>query len=243
MFAVRRGRSRALLTVPVLGLALLASACGGNASSGAGTTKASVTPGMSSGSSGTSSGSSMPGTSSGQSMPTMTSYPPISPGPTATGTHNPADVEFASGMIPHHGQAVMMSDLLLARGRNLKVKALAQQIKQEQTLEISALAGWLKGWGAAVPDPYASMSEETAGPGRNGMMSNAQMRQLESATGTSADKVFLTLMPEHHQGAIDMAKTELIKGVNPEARKLARSIITRQSAEIVEMKTMLATLQ
>ncbi|HET9655736.1 MAG TPA: DUF305 domain-containing protein, partial [Kineosporiaceae bacterium] len=222
MSAARGGRSRSLLAVPVLGLALAVSACGGASGGGGGAT----TSGTSSGSSGMSSSGSMPGMSSGQSMPSMTSYPPVTPGPSATGAHNAADVAFASGMIPHHGQAVVMSDLLLARSGNAEVKGLAQRIKQEQTPEITALAGWLKGWGSTVPNPYAVMDDQMAGMGQGGMMSNAQMRQLESAMGTGADKVFLTLMPEHHQGAIDMAKTELAKGVNPEARKLAESIIT-----------------
>ena len=68
------------------------------------------------------------------------------------------------------------------------------------------------------------------------------MAQLGAAKGVTADRVFLTLMPEHHQGAIDMAKTELLGGTNPEARKLAQAIIDAQTAEIAQMKTMLAAL-
>lgn len=146
-------------------------------------------------------------------------------------------------MITHHGQAVVMSDLLLARTSSAEVKALAQRIKEAQAPEITAMAGWLKGWGAGVPDPYASMGDQMAGMDHGGMMSSGQMRQLESAMGTSADKVFLTLMPEHHQGTIDMARTEVATGLNPETKKLARSIISSQTAEITQMKTMLATLR
>jgi uncharacterized protein (DUF305 family) len=180
--------------------------------------------------------------SGGQSMPSMTSYSPVTPGPAATGAHNAADVAFAVGMIAHHGQAVVMCDLLLARTSSAELKALAQRIKGAQAPEITAMAGWLKGWGTGVPDPYTSMGDQMAGMGRGGMMSGGQMRQLESAMGTSVDKVFLTLMPEHHRGAIDMARTELAKGANPEAKKLARSIISSQTAEITQMRSMNAAL-
>ena len=133
MSAARRGRSRALLAVPALGLALVVSACGGTSGGGGGTTTPGTTLGMPSGSSGMPEDGSMPGMSSGQAMPGMVSYPPVTPGPAAAGAHNAVDVAFATGMIPHHGQAVVMSDLLLARSSTPEAKAFAQRIKQEQT--------------------------------------------------------------------------------------------------------------
>lgn len=172
-------------------------------------------------------------------MPPVTSYPAVVPGPAAAGARNAADLAFATAMIPHHGQAVVMSDLLLARGGDAEVKALAQRIKQEQIPEIAAMAGWVKGWGVAVPDPYAALSGAMTTHG--GMMSDAQLRQLAFVTGTAADKLFLTLMIQHHQGAIDMAEKELAEGVNPEATKLAQSIVATQSAEIAQMKQLLGS--
>jgi uncharacterized protein (DUF305 family) len=75
-----------------------------------------------------------------------------------------------------------------------------------------------------------------------GMMSDEQMNQLHMAAGSAADRTFLTLMQEHHQGAIDMSKTELAQGSNPQAKTLAQAISTSQAAEIAQMKTMLAGL-
>jgi uncharacterized protein (DUF305 family) len=144
-------------------------------------------------------------------------------------------------MIPHHGQAVQMADMILAKTSNPDVKALAERIKGAQTPEIVTMAGWLKGWGQTVPDPYAHSAGMT-GMEHGGMMSDEQMNQLDKASGAGADRVFLTQMQEHHAGAIDMAKTELAQGSNPEAKKLAGSISTSQTTEIAEMKAMLAKL-
>ena len=167
----------------------------------------------------------------------MASYPPVTPGPAASGAHNDVDVMFATEMIPHHGQAVQMADMILAKTGNARVKALAERIKAAQSPEIAAMAGWLKGWGSTVPDPYAHLAG-MAGMEHGGMMGAEQMDQLDKATGAAADRVFLTQMQEHHAGAVETAKREIKNGSNPEAKKLARSIVTSQTAEIAEMKAM-----
>jgi uncharacterized protein (DUF305 family) len=233
---------RAIMAASAVGLAAVLAACGGGSGSTAATSSQPMTTSAApstdtSSSSGTAgaSGAGMPG-----GMASMT-YPPVTPGPAAAGAHNAADIAFAEGMIPHHGQAVQMADMVLAKTSTADVKALAEQIKKAQGPEIATMSGWLKGWGQKVPDPYAAVSGGMAGMG-GGMMSNEQMHQLDVATGRTADKVFLTLMPEHHEGAIAMAKTELAHGVNPEAKKLAQSIIASQTAEITQMKKLLATI-
>ncbi|HEY6794149.1 MAG TPA: DUF305 domain-containing protein [Kineosporiaceae bacterium] len=244
-------RTRLLSAAPALGLAVVLAACGGG--SGADTTSpagsaAASSGGSSAAASATSSGmAGMPGMSSGAGGASSggtaaLSYPPVTPGPAAKGAHNAEDVAFATGMIPHHGQAVEMADMVLAKTGNPQVKALAEQIKKAQSPEIAILSGWLKGWGQKVPDPHMAMSGDMGGMTMTGMMSDAQMKQIEDATGISVDKVFLTLMQEHHSGAIAMAKTELAKGANPEAKKLAQTIITSQSAELTQMKKMVAAL-
>jgi uncharacterized protein (DUF305 family) len=68
------------------------------------------------------------------------------------------------------------------------------------------------------------------------------MDRLGAASGASADTSFLTFMIQHHQGAVEMAGTERDQGANPEAKALAQSIITSQTAEIAEMKKLLAAL-
>lgn len=168
-------------------------------------------------------------------------YPAVTPGPAVQGPYNDADVQFATGMIPHHGQAVMMADMVLATTSNPQVKKLAEDIKAAQGPEINAMAGWLKGWGAPVPDPYADLGHGASGM-EGSMMTAEQMSQLQSARGVDADKMFLTMMPEHHRGAITMAQQEIAKGSNPDAKKTAQSIIDSQTAEIETMRQLLGRL-
>lgn len=161
-------------------------------------------------------------------------------GKPAAGPHNAADVTFASMMIPHHTQAIQMSDLLLAKqGIDAKVTGLATRIKTEQTPEITAMSGWLAGWGE---DPSPSSMGGMAGMDHgDGTMSRADLDKLAKATGQDAAKQYLTGMVAHHRGAVAMAGTELAQGQNPEAKKLAQDIITGQQAEISEMSTLLKT--
>jgi uncharacterized protein (DUF305 family) len=79
-------------------------------------------------------------------------------------------------------------------------------------------------------------------PTHAGMMTDAQMSELEQAGGVEGERLFLQLMIDHHQGAIDAAETELDKGVHPPARELAASIAASQSAEIAEMRHLLSQL-
>ena len=152
--------------------------------------------------------------------------------PGASG-HNAADVTFASEMIPHHGQAVAMADLALETAVSQDVKELANQIKAAQDPEIQTMSGWLRGWGAPVPDAQAMHHGE-------GMMSMEQMDRLEEATGAQFDRLWLEMMVEHHEGAIAMARTELTSGASPQAKKLAQAIIDGQAKEIATMKALLA---
>jgi uncharacterized protein (DUF305 family) len=235
-------RPRAATAVSALGLAVVLAGCGASSGTSAATSSTPMTTSATdtalASAGGTAGASGMGGMSGG--MASMT-YPPVTPGPAATGAHNAADGAFAEGMIPHHGQGVQMADMILAKTGTADVKVLAGRIVAAQGLEIAAMSGWLKGWGRTVPDPYAAMSDGMGGVG-GVMMSNTQMQQLDAAQGAAADKVFLTLMPAHHRGAITMAKTELAKGVNPAVRKLAQSIITSQAAEITQMHTMLTAM-
>lgn len=159
-------------------------------------------------------------------------------GTPAAGPHNDADVMFATMMIPHHLQAIEMSDLLLAKsGVDPKVTDLATRIKAAQGPEVDQMNGWLAGWGA---------NPSTGGMGGmdhgkdDGMMSQADMDALETADGEQAAKLFLTGMVKHHQGAVQMAQTELEQGSNPDGKLLAQTIITAQNTEIAEMNKLLA---
>lgn len=169
-------------------------------------------------------------------------------------THNNADVTFAQGMIPHHQQAIEMSDMLLGKqGIDPKVVSLANEIKNAQGPEIGQLQGWLQEWGAsATPAPSttgmpghempggADMGEMPGmGGGGHGMMSQADMAALQNAQGAEASRLFLTQMIEHHKGAIIMAQQEIDNGQFPAAVEMARNIVSSQQAEIDTMQAML----
>jgi uncharacterized protein (DUF305 family) len=145
---------------------------------------------------------------------------------------NDADVTFAQGMIPHHQQAVEMADLADGRAESPEVIDLAERIKAAQDPEIEQMQGWLEDWGQEMPE---AMDHE----GMSGMMSEDDMTALEGASGAEFDEMFLTMMIEHHEGAIEQAETELDEGQNAEAVELAQTIIDAQQAEIEEMQGIL----
>ncbi|PCN47731.1 DUF305 domain-containing protein [Curtobacterium sp. 'Ferrero'] len=153
----------------------------------------------------------------------------------AAAAHNRQDVTFAQMMLPHHEQAVSMSDTLLAKGSGVDtdVAALAKQITAEQSPEIEQLTSWLRAWGE--PTEMPSMS------GMSGMMSDSDMRDLDQASAKDAGKLYLEQMIQHHEGAVEMAKTEVEKGENTDAVKLAKSIVSSQTEQIQQMQDMLAS--
>lgn len=159
--------------------------------------------------------------------------------PGADAAHNQADIEFARGMIPHHQQAVEMSEMVIERGGDPEVVALATQIRDAQAPEIELMRGWLEDWGADQPDD-GHQAHGGMGMDDMGMMSDADMDRLHDASGPAMDTMFLEMMIRHHQGAITMAETELRDGEYPDALDLARTIIRTQQAEIDQMRSMLA---
>src|SRR3546814_625249 len=151
-------------------------------------------------------------------------------------THNQADVTFAEQMIPHHSQAVEMSDMLLSKeGIDPRVTALAEQIKAAQGPEIEQLQAWLTSWGQSssssgmnMPTTSHSMEGMTPSTSMNmpmpsesmgmtpgmmeGMMSADDMTALQNAQGTDAANLFLAQMIDHHRGAVALAQTEVDSG-------------------------------
>lgn len=174
----------------------------------------------------------------GSSMPSMdhgSSTMPATAAPLDEVLHNAADTMFVQGMIPHHRQAVEMSEIILEKQDiDPQVTALAARIKAAQAPEISTMTGWLKTWN----EP----EEMSAGHGMSGMMSQDDMDALKSAQGAEAAKLFLTQMIAHHEGALMMAKTEEASGENADAVALSKNIIAAQEAEIQEMQALLGTL-
>jgi uncharacterized protein (DUF305 family) len=160
--------------------------------------------------------------------------------PAAAEAHNDADVMFAQQMIPHHTQAIEMSDTLLAKqGIDPRVTELANQIKAAQGPEIQQMQGWLTQWGTPSMPPMSGHGDM---PGMSGIMSEQDMTALKDAQGVDAGKLFLTQMITHHKGAITMAQSEIKDGQYPPAVEMARAIVTTQQQEIDTMNGILASL-
>ncbi len=153
--------------------------------------------------------------------------------------HSDADVSFAAGMVPHHQQAIEMSDIILAKqGIDQRVVDLANEIKAAQGPEIATMQQWLTAWGA----PAMNHEGHDMGDMGMGMMSDQQLVQLRAAQGVDAARQYLTGMIAHHEGAVRMAQTELDTGKAEDAKKLARDIIDAQQREIATMKQILGSL-
>ena len=159
--------------------------------------------------------------------------------------HNDADVMFAQMMIPHHQQAVEMSETLLAKDDiPQNVADFAQGVIDAQGPEIDRMNAMLEAWGQQPMnmDDMDGTGGMGGHGGMSGMMSEDDMQQLEDATGTEAAKLYLEQMTRHHEGAVDMAEQQVADGQNPQAVALAEQVIEDQEAEIQEMKTMLENL-
>jgi uncharacterized protein (DUF305 family) len=178
------------------------------------------------------------GTTAGSGNEGASPTPPTTASASARATFNPADVMFAQMMIPHHQQAVEMAELAETRAADPEIKELAQKIKAAQDPEIATMRGWLRAWGA----PEMLMGEEHSGHGMPGMMTEEDMAELEASEGGTFDRMFAEMMIEHHEGALEMARTELSRGANADAKELAERIIATQQAEIDQMKAILRRL-
>ncbi|WP_413543569.1 DUF305 domain-containing protein [Citricoccus nitrophenolicus] len=187
---------------------------------------------------------STPATSSAAATSTATDT--AAPSATATGSaeeisaeHNDADVMFAQMMLPHHEQAVVMSEMLLAKDDiPAEVADFAQQVIDAQGPEIERMNAMLTAWDA---EPMGDMEGMDHG-GMSGMMSEEDMAALEEAQGTEAARLYLEQMTAHHEGAVDMAQEQVDNGQNPQAVTLAEQVIDAQEAEITEMQRMLQDL-
>ena len=143
-----------------------------------------------------------------------------------------SDAMFLQMMIPHHEQAVVMSDLALSISKDADVLKLAKQIKDAQAPEIIKMQGWLTDAGLSE-DPGHSM-----GDGMGGMLSDSELSALKVSTGKAFDKLFLAGMIAHHEGAIQMVMM-IENSPNSEIKNLGQAIVKSQSAEIDLMKELL----
>ncbi|CUR59849.1 Lipoprotein [metagenome] len=172
----------------------------------------------------------------------------------STTEHNSADVAFASDMITHHAQALSMVDLTLDRDLDPEVQALAEDIREAQGPEIETMADWLTAWGEDVPatmrdhvngghdmDDMSDNMDDMGHDDMPGMMSADDIDELENSSDAEFQDMWLEMMIEHHEGAVEMAQTEQSDGRFKDAVDLAGQVITTQTAEIETMKELLGS--
>lgn len=168
--------------------------------------------------------------------------------------HNDADVAFASDMLQHHAQAVSMVDLTRNRPLDPEVQQLAEQIRDAQAPEIETFTDWLTDWDEEVPktirdhtnaghnmDDMGDMGDSMEGMDSDmpGMMSADDMTALKDASDAEFQTMWLEMMVEHHEGAVEMAQTETEDGQYTPAIDLADNIAFSQTEEIETMKSLL----
>ncbi|MEU7005273.1 DUF305 domain-containing protein [Streptomyces sp. NPDC046332] len=161
----------------------------------------------------------------------------------AAGAFNDADVAFAQAMIPHHQQALEMAKLADGRAEDTGVKKIVADVEKAQDPEIRTMRSWLKAWGK--PESAGQSGHgggHGAGHAMAGMMSEQDMKDLESLRGRAFDRKFAELMIAHHEGAVEMAETEQKDGRDATAKKLAGDVVRTQSAEIAELRKILDRL-
>lgn len=151
-----------------------------------------------------------------------------------------ADVRFMQGMIAHHAQAIYMSRMAAAHGASARLQKLATKIDQSQQAEIRLMQGWLRANGQSAPD--TSSWRHMMMPG---MLTAEQLRQLDASQGAEFDRQFLTLMIQHHRGALSMVH-DLIStpgaAQDVDVSVFANDVETVQTAEIDAMLKMLNEL-
>jgi uncharacterized protein (DUF305 family) len=181
----------------------------------------------------------------------------------ATHAYTAADVDFIQGMIVHHAQAVVMSDWAPTRGEGANFLILCKRIALSQRDEIAMMQRWLVDHHLPTPDPL-HMLHDTAGPVvdmssmhmpgmdmgahpmmMSGMLTPDEMRKLEGARGIEFDRLYLTGMIKHHQGALDMVAALFAtpgSGQEPELSGFANDVDASQRAQMARMEAMLKTI-
>ena len=150
----------------------------------------------------------------------------------ASGDLSSDEIMFLQMMIPHHQQAIDMSDLALTKSTDSELLALAKDIRDGQGAEIVKMKAWLDGANAGM-DPGHSM-----GDSMGGMLSESELAALKAATGKSFDLLWLKGMTGHHDGAIDMAAM-IEDAENAEIKSFGQAIVSAQSAQNKQMAAMI----
>lgn len=232
-----RGARAAGLAAASCALALLSACSGGDADTGADTAPA-ARPDA--------------GSDTGGASEDVTVLQPGRPGEEATtggpveveeGGYNHSDIAFVQMMIPHHAQALEMSELAAERAGSRPVRVLASRIRAAQGPEILLMSSWLEERNLDVPTPSDDPSEFDHGEHGHdpmmGMLTDAEMDALAAARGARFDRLFLEGMIQHHEGALDMAGTVAVDGEDLRVAELAADVDVTQRVEIDRMQDLL----
>lgn len=152
-------------------------------------------------------------------------------------TPNSSDFGYATMMIQHHSQALVMTELAPDRAGSSQVKRLAERISASQKPEIGAMEGWLKLNGGEEKAKKEG-GHDHGSMEMPGMATDAQLAKLRAAKGKAFDDLFLSLMVTHHQGAVTMATDALSAGNNVQLEEMANDVIAQQTSEINRMRSL-----
>ncbi|TDB83901.1 DUF305 domain-containing protein [Actinomadura sp. KC216] len=160
------------------------------------------------------------------------------------GTDGP-EAGFARDMSSHHAQAVRMSFIVRDRTDDQDVRLLAYDIINTQSAQIGMMTAWLDEWGLPKADPAGAMRWMSGHGGHQrpgtmpGMATREQLADLEKASGSAAEILYLRLMTAHHRGGVAMAEAVLARTDHDRVRRLARTMVDGQRSEITLMNEML----
>lgn len=163
-------------------------------------------------------------------------------------SYTDADVEFMTGMIHHHAQALVMARMAPTHGASATIQTLTGRIINGQNDEIAIMQRWLRDRGQPVPDPEEMGGHAMHGGGHAlmpGMLTAEQLAELDAARGQDFDRLFLTFMIQHHQGALTMVNQlfDTYGAAQGDAIfKIASDIGADQTSEIDRMQTMLRAM-
>ncbi|MEO8201558.1 MAG: DUF305 domain-containing protein [Gemmatimonadota bacterium] len=172
------------------------------------------------------------------SMAGMGDHPRIAIPPGAL--YTVADVTFLQGMIAHHAQAIHMSRMAARHQANAAVQRLAIKIEQSQVAEINIMQEWLARNGQFVPDTASWHTMQMSG-----MLTAAELQELDAASAGAFDRTYLTLMIQHHEGALEMVRDLFATAgaaQDVDVSVFANDVVTVQTAEIGAMRQMLSQL-
>jgi len=162
--------------------------------------------------------------------------------------YSPADVEFMSGMIPHHAQAVVMTGWAPSHGASPAIRMMCERMLISQRDEIELMRNWLRDRGQRVPDANSTRHRMTMNGMEHdmlmpGMLTDEELKQLDKARGPEWNRLFLIFMIKHHEGALKMVDDLFASygaAQDDDIYKFASDVYADQMAEIERMQKMLA---